>query len=74
MLLRCDFFQIRVNAIHPHIVLTEMGKRGWADPVKHNKYLIRTPIGRLAGKMISMMMKVIMIAMMRMMMIIKVMN
>lgn len=30
-------------------MLTNMGKRGWADPAKHNRYVVRTPLGRLAG-------------------------
>ena len=42
--------QIRVNAIHPTIVMTEMGKKAWEDPKKHMKYLVRTPMGHFAGK------------------------
>ncbi|KAL4239784.1 hypothetical protein ACF0H5_000587 [Mactra antiquata] len=40
--------QIRVNAILPTIVMTEMGKRAWEDPKKHMKYLVRTPMGHFA--------------------------
>ncbi|KAL4239785.1 hypothetical protein ACF0H5_000588 [Mactra antiquata] len=40
--------QIRVNAIHPTIVMTDMGRRAWEDPKKHLKYLVRTPMGHFA--------------------------
>lgn len=40
--------QIRVNAIHPTIVMTDMGKIAWEDPKKHMKYLVRTPMGHFA--------------------------
>ncbi|XP_052786277.1 L-xylulose reductase-like [Mya arenaria] len=40
--------QIRVNAIHPTIVMTDMGRRAWEDPKKHMKYLVRTPMGHFA--------------------------
>lgn len=48
--LRC-LLQIRVNAIHPTIVMTDMGRRAWEDPKKHMKYLVRTPMGHFAGTM-----------------------
>ncbi|XP_045212985.1 L-xylulose reductase-like [Mercenaria mercenaria] len=40
--------QIRVNAIHPTIVLTDMGKIAWEEPKKRMKYVVRTPMGHLA--------------------------
>ena len=41
--------KITVNSVNPTIVLTELGKRGWSDPVKKGKALERIPVGRLAG-------------------------
>jgi L-xylulose reductase len=40
--------QIRVNSVNPTIVLTEMGKRAWGDPVKGGPKLARIPLGRFA--------------------------
>jgi len=34
----------------PTIVLTELGKRGWSDPVKKANAIKNIPIGRLAGE------------------------
>jgi L-xylulose reductase len=39
---------IRVNAVNPTIVLTEMGKRAWGDPAKGGPKLARIPLGRFA--------------------------
>src|SRR6516162_4541643 len=39
---------IRVNAVNPTVVLTEMGKRAWSDPAKGGPMLARIPIGRFA--------------------------
>jgi L-xylulose reductase len=39
---------IRVNSVNPTIVLTEMGKRAWSDPVKGGPMLARIPVGRFA--------------------------
>jgi L-xylulose reductase len=39
---------IRVNAVNPTIVLTEMGIRAWGDPVKGGPKLARIPLGRFA--------------------------
>jgi L-xylulose reductase len=39
---------IRVNSVNPTIVLTEMGKRAWADPAKGGPKLARIPLGRFA--------------------------
>jgi L-xylulose reductase len=41
-------FGIRVNSINPTVVLTEMGKRAWSDPVKGGPMLARIPLGRFA--------------------------
>jgi NAD(P)-dependent dehydrogenase (short-subunit alcohol dehydrogenase family) len=39
---------IRVNAVNPTVVLTEMGKRAWSDPEKGGPMLQRIPLGRFA--------------------------
>jgi NAD(P)-dependent dehydrogenase (short-subunit alcohol dehydrogenase family) len=39
---------IRVNAVNPTVVLTEMGKRAWSDPVKGAPMLARIPLNRFA--------------------------
>jgi L-xylulose reductase len=41
-------YGIRVNAINPTVVLTEMGKRAWSDPAKGGPMLARIPLGRFA--------------------------
>ncbi len=37
---------IRVNSINPTVVMTEMGRRAWADPAKGGPMLARIPLGR----------------------------
>jgi enoyl-[acyl-carrier-protein] reductase (NADH) len=39
---------IRVNAINPTVVMTEMGKRAWSDPSKGGPMLARIPLRRFA--------------------------
>jgi len=39
---------IRVNSVNPTVVLTEMGKRAWSDPVKGGPMLARIPLRRFA--------------------------
>jgi L-xylulose reductase len=39
---------IRVNSVNPTVVLTEMGKRAWSDPIKGGPMLARIPLGRFA--------------------------
>ena len=41
-------YGIRVNSVHPTVVMTEMGKIGWSDPKKANKMLGGIPMGRFA--------------------------
>jgi L-xylulose reductase len=41
-------YRIRVNSVNPTIVLTEMGKRAWSDPLKGGPMLARIPLGRFA--------------------------
>jgi L-xylulose reductase len=40
--------RIRVNSVNPTVVLTEMGKRAWSDPIKGGPMLARIPLGRFA--------------------------
>ena len=42
--------QIRVNAVNPTVVLTDMGRLGWSDPAKAKPMLDQIPLGRFAGK------------------------
>ncbi|XP_060575499.1 L-xylulose reductase-like [Ruditapes philippinarum] len=46
MALELGQYKIRVNAVNPTVVLTEMGKMAWSDPVKADPMLARIPIGR----------------------------
>lgn len=39
---------IRVNAVNPTVVNTEMGKVGWSDPAKAGPMLAKIPLGRFA--------------------------
>lgn len=41
-------YKIRVNSVNPTIVMTELGKRGYRDPVKRAGALARIPSGRFA--------------------------
>jgi L-xylulose reductase len=41
-------YGIRVNSVNPTVVLTEMGKRAWSDPVKGGPMLARIPLQRFA--------------------------
>lgn len=37
---------IRVNCINPTVIMTAMGKIGWADPAKANPMLAKIPLRR----------------------------
>eukprot|EP00756_Hemistasia_phaeocysticola_P003442 Hpha_TRINITY_DN12245_c0_g1::TRINITY_DN12245_c0_g1_i1::g.17095::m.17095/K03331/DCXR; L-xylulose reductase len=39
---------IRTNAVNPTVVLTDMAKREWSDPVKAGPMLSKIPLGRFA--------------------------
>lgn len=39
---------IRVNALNPTVVMTDMGKKAWSDPVKAAPMLARIPLGKFA--------------------------
>jgi L-xylulose reductase len=41
-------YGIRVNSVNPTVVMTQMGKRAWSDPVKSGPMLARIPLGRFA--------------------------
>lgn len=38
---------IRVNAVNPTVIMTEMAKVGWSDPIKANEMLDKIPLKRL---------------------------
>ncbi|XP_030061043.1 L-xylulose reductase [Microcaecilia unicolor] len=40
--------KIRVNAVNPTVVMTDMGRVGWSDPQKAGPMLNRIPLGRFA--------------------------
>ena len=40
------FFQIRVNAVNPTVVLTAMGKVGWSKPERRDPMIAKIPLGR----------------------------
>ena len=42
--------QIRVNAVNPTVVMTDMGKLAWSDPAKAGPMLAQIPLGRFARK------------------------
>jgi len=53
MITRCSALElgehkIRVNAVNPTVVWTQMGKDLWTDPVKSTPILNRIPLGRFA--------------------------
>ncbi|KAG6442344.1 hypothetical protein O3G_MSEX002331 [Manduca sexta] len=37
---------IRVNAVNPTVIMTEMAKVGWSDPAKASEMLAKIPLGR----------------------------
>ena len=41
-------YNIRVNSVNPTVVMTDMGKIGWSDPVKANDMLSKIPLHRFA--------------------------
>ncbi|XP_004925887.1 L-xylulose reductase-like [Bombyx mandarina] len=46
MALELGPYGIRVNAINPTVIMTEMAKVGWSDPIKANEMLSKIPLGR----------------------------
>ena len=42
--------QIRVNTVNPTVVMTDIGRVGWSDPVKAKEMLDKIPLGRFSGK------------------------
>jgi NAD(P)-dependent dehydrogenase (short-subunit alcohol dehydrogenase family) len=40
---------IRVNAVNPTVVWTELAKAFWSDPEKSKTIMPRIPLGRFAG-------------------------
>ncbi|NP_001279223.1 L-xylulose reductase [Callorhinchus milii] len=48
MALELGPYNIRTNAVNPTVVMTNMGRIGWSDPVKAGQMLSRIPLGRFA--------------------------
>jgi L-xylulose reductase len=48
MALELGQFGIRVNCVNPTVVLTDMGRIGWADPAKSGPMLAKIPLGHFA--------------------------
>ncbi|KAL1117257.1 hypothetical protein AAG570_004583 [Ranatra chinensis] len=48
MALELGQYGIRVNCVNPTVVMTQMGRIGWADPVKSEPLLEQIPLGRFA--------------------------
>ncbi|XP_062858877.1 L-xylulose reductase [Trichomycterus rosablanca] len=48
MALELGPYQIRVNSVNPTVVLTDMAKIGWSDPVKAKGMISRIPMGKFA--------------------------
>ncbi|XP_067128102.1 L-xylulose reductase-like [Centruroides vittatus] len=46
MALELGPYQIRVNSVNPTVVMTEMAKVGWSDPVKAADMKSKIPLGR----------------------------
>lgn len=44
---------IRVNCVNPTVVMTDMGRLGWSDPVKANPMLARIPLHKFAGNILN---------------------
>lgn len=49
MALELGKYNIRVNAVNPTVVMTDMGRLGWADPNKAEPLLKRIPLHKFAG-------------------------
>lgn len=49
MALELGSHNIRVNAVSPTVVMTEMGKLGWSDPQKARSMINKIPLNRFAG-------------------------
>lgn len=48
MALELGPYKIRVNAVNPTVVMTDMGRIGWSDPAKAKPMLDTIPLGRFA--------------------------
>lgn len=48
MALELGKHNIRVNAVNPTVVLTDLGKQAWSDPEKAEAYKKKIPLGRFA--------------------------
>ncbi|XP_006823733.1 D-erythrulose reductase-like [Saccoglossus kowalevskii] len=48
MALELATHKIRVNSVNPTVVLTELGKRSWSDPVRSEVMMSRIPMNKFA--------------------------
>lgn len=46
MALELGPYNIRVNCVNPTVIMTAMGKLGWADPAKADPMIAKIPLGR----------------------------
>lgn len=46
--LELGLHNIRVNCVNPTVVLTELGRKGWADPAKAHSMIAKIPLNRFA--------------------------
>ncbi|KAJ0177187.1 hypothetical protein K1T71_007196 [Dendrolimus kikuchii] len=46
MALELGPYGIRVNAVNPTVIMTEMSKAGWSDPARANEMIAKIPLGR----------------------------
>ncbi|KAJ8730131.1 hypothetical protein PYW07_017169 [Mythimna separata] len=46
MALELGPYGIRVNTVNPTVIMTEMAKVGWSDPVKAKEMMAKIPLGR----------------------------
>lgn len=42
-----------MNTVNPTVVMTDMGKIGWSDPVKAKGMLDKIPLGRFSGTVLA---------------------
>lgn len=49
MALEVGQHNIRVNAVNPTVVMTDMGRKVWSDPQKNQPLLDRIPLHKFAG-------------------------
>jgi L-xylulose reductase len=46
MALELGIHGIRVNAVNPTVIMTEMGRQVWSEPSKSKEMISKIPLGR----------------------------